>query len=268
MSKLPCFGRVNAVELLDDPALSSADACTTMREQAVVNRWLGGAHATLAHALPLLLACTADPVRVLDAGCGGGDLSRRLVDAARRSGQRIEITALDLHKQVIACAREWSAEYPEIHCVIGDVLRPPFPPAAFDIVLLSTLLHHLPPEQIILLLRTARALCRGSVIAADLRRSPLSYAGFCAFARLMRFSPITLHDGLASLRRAYTPEELADLANRAGLRQWTLTRHWVSRMPLVYVGGCALVFHAAGYGVMVSVPPGTTDNSPPIYWWG
>lgn len=228
--------RVNTEELVDNPEIPMADALATVLDQAVVNNWLGGANATLAHAIPLLRECASNPVRILDIACGGGDLSRRLAQSARHMGKHIDITGLDLNRQVITCARELCVKYPEIHFVTGDALYPPFVRGEFDIVILSTFMHHLQPEQIVPLLSVARNLSRGFVILADLVRSPLAYIGFGIFARLMRFDPITIHDGLASVRRAYTPAELQQLASDAGIHQYTLTQHMISRMTLVYPG--------------------------------
>lgn len=236
MIRLPCYRRVDADEWVDDPELSPQDTLDTVRDQALINRWLGGAHATLTHAIPLLRACAVEPISVFDAACGGGDLSRRLVDSARHLGKRIDVTALDLSRQVITCAKDQSVGYPEIHYVIGDALQPPFQPGAFDIVMLSTFIHHLQSEQIVRLLQVARDLCRGSVIIADLARSPWAYLGFWLFAHLMRLSRVTIHDGLVSVRRAYTPTELMQLTERAGLENCRLTRHSISRMTLVYAG--------------------------------
>ncbi|HEY3417622.1 MAG TPA: methyltransferase domain-containing protein [Armatimonadota bacterium] len=229
-----CKDRVDAAEWVDDPELSVEDTRDTLRDQAIINRLIGGAHATLAHALPLLRKCTSDPVRVLDAACGGADLSRWLVDEARRLGKRSEVTALDLSAKVIARARELCSGYPEITFITADALHPPFARGSFDIVLLPTFIHHLQPEQVVTLLRAVRDVSRGSVIVADLVRSPLAYLGFWCFSRLMGFSPVTIHDGQVSVRRAYTPGELAELAQRAGLEQWIIYRHHFYRMALLY----------------------------------
>jgi len=228
--------RVDAGELLDDPEVPLEDIRDTLHDQALVNRWLKGGEATLAHALPMLQYCTSTPVRVLDIGCGGADLSRRMVDEARRLGKRIEVTALDLSAKVLECAQELAIDYPEITFVQADALDPPVPSGTFDIVMVSTLLHHLQPEQVVCLLRLAGESSRGHVVAADLVRSPWAYWGFWFFARLALLHPMSIHDGGLSIRRAYTPAELADLAQQAGLANWTVHRHRLYRMALVYTG--------------------------------
>jgi len=49
---------------------------------------------------------------------------------------------------------------------------------------------------------------------------------------VLGFHPVTRHDGAMSVRRAYSPEELAGFASEAGLSEWRLDRHLFSRMTL------------------------------------
>jgi 2-polyprenyl-3-methyl-5-hydroxy-6-metoxy-1,4-benzoquinol methylase len=231
-----CRQRVDVEEYIDSPETSLDDIRGTLRDQAIVNRWLGGANATLAHVLPLLETSTSDPIRILDAACGGGDLSRRIVDEARELAKRVNVTALDLNAKAIECARQASVDYPEISFVHGDALHPPFEPAAFDVVILATFLHHLPPDAVVTVLRAARNLSRGTIVAADLVRSPFAYLGIHVFAGLARFNTISAHDGAVSVCRAYTPTELAKLARQAGLEDSKIYRHRFYRMTLVHEG--------------------------------
>src|SRR5262245_24517117 len=83
--------------------------------------------------------------RVLDAGCGTG----RHAYFAAKYGAR-EVVAMDLSDAVDA-ARENLRHIRNVRIVQGDILRPPFVPAAFgggfDLVYSIGVLHHLPnPE--------------------------------------------------------------------------------------------------------------------------
>ncbi|MHB0938950.1 MAG: methyltransferase domain-containing protein [Armatimonadota bacterium] len=165
--------------------------------------------------------------------CGGADISRHLVRLARRQGREIAVIGVDRNPRVLACARQWSRAYPEITFVRADALALPFPPGAFDIALLPAFLHHLAPAQVIAALRQAARISPACVIAADLARSPLAATAFRVFARLAGFSAISRHDGLCSLRHAYTPRELLVLAHQAGLPHARMYRHPWFRMTLV-----------------------------------
>jgi hypothetical protein len=82
----------------------------------------------------------------------------------------------------------------------------------------SQVAHHLTDDSTVRLLRTCDALARVGVVVADLRRGPLGPIAFRLGARALRFDPVTMADGLTSLRRGYTPRELEALLSRAGVR--------------------------------------------------
>jgi SAM-dependent methyltransferase len=223
-------------EFLDDPATPAAALRATLRDQAWINRYLGGGQATWAHAGPYLRRCSSDPLRVLEIGCGGGDILRRLVAAARRPGRPLVAVGLDRNPRVLACAAEWSRDYPEIRLLCADALDLPLRPGSFDLVLLPTFLHHLPPDRAPALLREAARLSRGLVVVADLAPSPLARLGWPLLAALLRLHPVSRHDGLLSLRHAPAPADLAACARAAGLRDWSLHRHPWCRQALVCPG--------------------------------
>jgi SAM-dependent methyltransferase len=114
------------------------------------------ARATAAAVEPLLDAAgVASGTRVLDVGCGLGDLAA----AAAARGSRV--TGVDLAEGMLAAAR---ARHPGIEFVHGDVERLPFADAAFDVVLAAFVVNHVPDAE-----RAAAELarvCRGRVALA------------------------------------------------------------------------------------------------------
>jgi ubiquinone/menaquinone biosynthesis C-methylase UbiE len=76
---------------------------------------------------------------VLDVGCGTGGFTRAIAAA---TGARV--TGYDRSEKFIAAARQLSAPHNGIvDWVVGDAEQLPFPPATFDRVLLSLVLHQL-----------------------------------------------------------------------------------------------------------------------------
>ena len=76
-------------------------------------------------------------------------------------------------------------------------------------------------------------LARVGVVICDLRRTVLGAAAFRIGARVLGFDPVTVSDGLTSIRRGYTPAELARLLARADVRArvarrpgWRLVATW------------------------------------------
>lgn len=221
------------LEWIDDLTTPEEEIRATLRDQARVNRRLGGYHAVEAHVEPLLRQAGEHTRRVVEIACGGADISRRLVRLARRRGRRITVIAADRNPRVLACAREWSRDYPEIAFVRADALALPFSSGAFDMALLPSFLHHLPSEDVVMALRLAARISSGCIIAADLAASSLAEPGFRLLSRLAGFSEISRHDGLCSIRQAYTPRELLDFARQAGLPNCRIYRHPWFRMTLV-----------------------------------
>jgi len=229
-----CRERVDRPEWLDERRLSAAEVVANLHDLERVNRLLGGARSVLAH-VPRALEGLAQgrPVRVLDIACGAGDVLSAVALVVKRRGLVIKGVGVDVNPDVLAYARRISRHLPELRWVCADARLLPFPPRSFDLVVCATFLHHLSPVEAPVFLHRAASLSRGGLIVADLIRSAPAAAGFALVARLLRFSPVTRHDGAVSLRRAYQPTELREFARAAGLRDGRVSKHPFNRMTLV-----------------------------------
>ena len=87
--------RSECEELSESEDLALASLSGTLADQAFFNRAFGGHSAILPHALPFMHASTSAPFTLLEMGCGGADITRKLVEHARLRGQPIAATALD-----------------------------------------------------------------------------------------------------------------------------------------------------------------------------
>jgi 2-polyprenyl-3-methyl-5-hydroxy-6-metoxy-1,4-benzoquinol methylase len=87
-----------------------------------------------------------------------------------------------------------------------------------DVVLVSQVAHHLTAPSVVHLLRTCDRLARRAVIVADLRRSRFAPAAFWCGARILQFDPVTVADGMTSIRRGFSPAELRRLMAEAGIK--------------------------------------------------
>lgn len=75
---------------------------------------------------------------MLDAGCGSGALTQ----AFRQVGTDAEVVALDFQNDIYKCAQMINEKHQRVHFVHGDVLRPPFKPEVFQLVVSNGVLHH------------------------------------------------------------------------------------------------------------------------------
>ncbi|ALX67181.1 methyltransferase domain-containing protein [Microbacterium sp. XT11] len=153
------------------------------------------------------------PLRILDIGAGGGDLCRFLARRLRRDGIAAELTALDPDERAMTWARRNGAGAGVTYRVAfsGDLVSEG---RSFDLVLSNHLLHHLTAEELRTLLRDSSALVApgGLVAHRDIARSRAAYALFAAatlpFAGNLFAGSFIRADGLTSIRRSYTAEEL------------------------------------------------------------
>jgi hypothetical protein len=70
------------------------------------------------------------------------------------------------------------------------------------------------------------------LLISDLHRSRCNLALAYAATRLLTRSPVVHYDGPASVRAAYTADEMLDLARAAGLCGANVRRHWAARFLL------------------------------------
>lgn len=226
--------RVDAAEWLDQPGVSPEAVTANLRDFEFVNRHLGGARSVLAHIPPIFDATRAgEPLRVLDIACGAGDILRSIAGFARRAQRPLLGVGVDANPRVIAYARAVAGDLGELAWMRGNALNPPFGSRSFDLVICSAFIHHLTPDQALTCIQHLARVSRGWLIVSDVVRSHGAYLSYPLLAWSLDFAPITRHDGAVSLRRAYTPDELAEFAAAAGLSNWKVYRHRFCRMSLV-----------------------------------
>jgi 2-polyprenyl-3-methyl-5-hydroxy-6-metoxy-1,4-benzoquinol methylase len=201
---------VEAVELMDDPDCDVRRLQNTYRQFGVVNRALSGWRRLYARELRPSMAAHKTPATLLDVGSGGGDLAHLLAGWARRDGLPLRITGIDPDARATAYARgrppKPGVEFRQAHS--ADLVREG---GCFDFVISNHVLHHLSADELQQLLADSAALSTRKALHNDLRRSPAAYALFSAAALPFPHSYIR-KDGLTSIRRSYTPSELAALA--------------------------------------------------------
>ena len=224
MMRLPLSRRSAELEMLDRGVLPPAELTTNLDDLARLNRLPGGAAASI-DGVALLLDGAAG--RVLDVGTGGGDIPLRM--AARGWS----VVALDSDPEVLAIARRATAAEPTVEVVAGDGRSLPFPDAEFDVAHCSLLIHHLDRGEAVALLREMARVARLGVVINDLRRGWLPLLATAVGVAVLGRCRATRHDGLLSVRRAYTVDELDDLLGEAGLQVRHRSPAWLPRVVTV-----------------------------------
>lgn len=225
-------------ELMDLPEAPADELHRSLGDLRSVNRWLGGTRTFLRLLAPLVRKVRERPIRLLDVATGSGDIPVALSRWARSEGERLEITAADLHEAALEAAREHTAGYGNIQVTRADALRLPFADGSFHIVTCCTALHHFDEQHAVLVLRELRRVASDAVLVLDLRRSAAALVGVRLLAATAwRTHPMTRHDGPASVRGAFTASEMRRLAHAAGYRAPVVREHSLIRISLIESSG-------------------------------
>jgi SAM-dependent methyltransferase len=213
--------RATDPELLDE-GVPENEAIRSLEDLRFVNRWLGGRRSLRRAVAPLLSG--VDHPSLLDVGCGSADLPHLLRTDV---GPRLRVVGLDIK---LVHLRQTP---PGIERILGDVRRLPFKPLSFDVVTASLFLHHFDAPDVAPLLASLFALARRALVVNDLHRALVPYLfGRATFPLLFR-SPVSVADGLLSIRRAFRPGELRDAFAEAGLPAVTIRRSFPYRLVAV-----------------------------------
>jgi ubiquinone/menaquinone biosynthesis C-methylase UbiE len=192
--------RADAVELMDDLSRPEPEFEQAYRELATINRRLGGIRA-IERFLPARSGLT-----ILDVAAGGCDIGDAL--AAKRSCQ---VVSLDLNRMGLRRSQRTRP-------VAGDGTCLPFADGVFDVAICSLSFHHLTNDQCVQVLREMWRVSRERILVNDLHRHPAAWLSIWILARLFSGSVMVKHDGPVSVRRAFRPQDLRELARRAGIR--------------------------------------------------
>ena len=209
-------------ELLDSDCGTPEEIAGALADIRRVNRWFGGIETSERLIRRVVDQLALREVELLDVACGSGDVPLALAHRLERRGVRVRPTLLDrsaVHLPAVATA------------MVGDALDLPFPPQSFDVVSCSLFAHHLEPATLQLFVCEALRVARVALVINDLLRSRLHLALLLAGRPLFR-SRMAWRDGVVSIRRAYTEQELRRLLAGAG-RRVEFSRHYLQRVGVI-----------------------------------
>ena len=221
-------------ELLDLDDAPFDEVQDSLEDVRLVNRYLGGYRVLLYYIRNFIKRCPlGKEFLVLDLATGSADQPIVVVDMARQLNVKIKVVALDINSKMLNYAHEKIRAYPEIHLVQGDIHSPPFGENSFDVVMNSLSLHHFTRIQAVNILRMADLMSRSGFIINDLNRSRIAHAFILILTRLVTKNRLTRHDAPVSVMNAFTPSEMAEMAQEAGVKCFTVNRHFPYRIGLV-----------------------------------
>jgi len=216
--------RISTPEILDSKDCPPREIATSLRDLSRINRWFGGVATTRKLIERVAVATGKKYFDVLEVAAGFGEVPRLAAQQLTRKGITLEVTHLD---------RAASHLLPGTRTVVADALALPFPDSSFDLVSSTLFAHHLEPDELARFATEALRVTRHAVLINDLIRHPLHVALVYAGFPLMR-SYVSRFDGVASVRRAYVPEEMREiLGSSESAQKIEISRRYLFRMGIV-----------------------------------
>ena len=207
--------RADLSELLDEPC-SYEDLRGCLRDLEQVNRVSFGYRPTLEW-LEQFVPEPNHPLHILDVGCGGGDMLRRIESWAARKRVAVKLTGVDLNANAIRAAREFTPAESRIEWIAGEAYSLTPDSGPIDVVISSLFTHHLTDDEIVRFIEWMERVARHGWFINDLYRSRTPYTWFKVLAAAMRWHRFVQHDGPVSFQRAFLPDEWNLYVKQAGL---------------------------------------------------
>ena len=222
--------RSNEAEAMDDFHMEGEILRDALDKIASINRLLGGNNVTL-NGVDYLLKDTQrhDVIRILDVGCGNGDMLRTLSLHAKKRGYQFQMTGIDANDFTIQHAKSLTVDDPNIQYRCADVFEDIKAPQSYDIILCTLTLHHFKDEEIITLLRGFNAQARLGIVINDLHRTAVAYQLFRVICWLFGLNAMSRDDGLVSILRGFKAADLDRYAKELNFKHHLIRWKWAFR---------------------------------------
>ena len=222
--------RSQQAEIMDSFDLQGEEMELLLTDLKTVNNLLGGTHISLNGVKKLVERCDqSKTIRILDIGCGDGEILRKCAALGNTLGLTFELIGLDGNAHILAMAREKSQRHKNISFQTVDIFSKEANIPPHDIALCTLFLHHFPNDSIVLLLQRLANESKAGIVVNDLERSRLAFWLFKLFSFVFLKTTIAKHDGLVSIARSFRRKELQQLSEKITNTKSTIRWKWAFR---------------------------------------
>jgi SAM-dependent methyltransferase len=201
-------------EILDESDLKPEEMARSLADLELVNEVFGSARLLGRRLKRHGKLAGGSRSTVLDVGAGSGTVSTSLAAHLERAGVEARVIATDLQWRHLAVGRTRNGGR-KLPAAAADVFNLPFPARSVDWVVSTLFVHHFSPEENVRLLQELARVARRGLLLLDLRRHRLPLFVISLAGRMAFQSRVSVEDGAASVRQAYTREEAQAFVARA-----------------------------------------------------
>ncbi len=206
----------------------------TLRELDIINRKLGGNFISIQGLKELArLAKNKDEIRLIDIGCGGGDILIYMARWARKNQVNLKLIGIDANPNIIKYAENHCKDYPEISFLALDIFSEEFKALTFDIVHSSLFTHHFKNEDLIRLFANLSKQATTGMIINDLHRHWLAFYSIKLITSLFSKSEMVRNDASISVARGFKRSEMNKILKSSGFNRYSLKWKWAFRWKVV-----------------------------------
>jgi ubiquinone/menaquinone biosynthesis C-methylase UbiE len=213
-------------ELLDSDSGTADEIAASLSDLCRINQCFVGIATTRFLIRQVVSRTDTQKLSLLEIASGGGQVPREARNQLKRAGVQVEVTLLD------RASSHLKTRGNEVRAVAGDARALPFADASFDLVSCCLFAHHLTSEELLVFVNEGLRVCRIAVLINDLIRHPLHLGLVYAGLPLYR-GRLTRYDAPASVRAAYTPQEMIRILQRTNASNVSLSRHYLFRIGSV-----------------------------------
>ena len=224
--------RSEVAEKLDNLSLSGERLHKALKSLEWVNKWLGN-HPSTVKAILNVYNKVKVPLKIIDLGCGGGDLILRVAQSLKTAGAKFSITGIDGNCNTLEYAAEKCAGFPEIKFRQADILNPDFNLEECDILITSHFIYHFSEKELIRFIGKVLPVINRAFICSELERSRIASFLFKISSFFLPLSKLARQDGLLAISRSFTKKEWLSILNRATLSTFNLKRIPLFRLQII-----------------------------------
>lgn len=209
--------RYSGPELMDDLQANSETLHRTLDDFRIINKLFSRSQSGLfKYIFKDISRESCDSITLLDIGAGGGDIDRWFIQRARSEGISATVLGIDHDQRCIDYAVKKCACFHEISFIKMDVFDLEKIDMEPDYVIANHFLHHLDNSKIPQLLYKVKKKAKRGFVINDLLRSKISYILFYLLFPFFGNRSFIWKDGLMSIRKGFTCNELHGLIKIAG----------------------------------------------------
>jgi SAM-dependent methyltransferase len=223
--------RSTLAEKMDDPSVSPIEVRKALGELETINHWLGGYNVVLSalNSLPW----TAEPLSIMDIGCGGGDTLRYIADWAEANNRQVNLVGVDINPKMVEYAAHKSQGYANVEFKVKGAFDDSLLLEQPDIVINSLFCHHFDDEALVALIQRMNKIAKKHVIINDLHRHWFAYHSIKAITNLFSKTYLVKYDAPLSVARALTKNEWVQILQKAGIKNFSIKWMWAWRWRIM-----------------------------------